>query len=338
MIDEAKKLLEEIKSASAQIKNIAQWKEFKAKYLGKKGKIQEMIKSLRHLPSEQKRATGEILNKIKREAEELFETLKKKIELEEKREQLLSIEKDPSLPSEFFIRGSLHPITLVLREIVDIFARMGFELREGPEIETDYYNFEALNIPRHHPARDMHDTFYFDETYLLRTHTSPVQIRVMEKEKPPIKIIAIGKVYRKDADVSHSPMFHQVEGLYVDKDVSFAQLKGTLEQFAIQFFGEGTVVRFRPSYFPFTEPSAEMDIKCIFCGGKGCRTCGGSGWIEILGAGMVHPKVLREVKIDPEKFTGFAFGMGVERMAMLKYSIDDIRVFFDNDLRVLEQF
>jgi phenylalanyl-tRNA synthetase alpha chain len=234
--------------------------------------------------------------------------------------------------------GGLHPLTATLQDILEIFAFLGFAVAEGPEVELDYYNFEALNIPKDHPARDMQDTFYITDEVLLRTHTSPVQVRVMEAQAPPVRVVVPGKVYRRDADLTHSPMFHQVEGLLVDEGVTFADLKGTLTAFVRLFFGEGTRLRFRPSYFPFTEPSAEVDISCVICRGAGCRVCSQSGWLEILGAGMVDPEVFRFVGYDSERFTGFAFGMGVERIAMLRYGIDDIRLFFENDLRFLEQF
>jgi len=245
---------------------------------------------------------------------------------------------DITLPGKPCLSGKTHPLNKVLDEIKDIFLPMGFSIQEGPEIELDYYNFEALNMPKHHPARDMQDTFYVSDDVVLRTHTSPVQVRVMEKKKPPLKIIAPGKVYRCDADISHTPMFHQVEGLMVDTDISFSDLKGVLGLFIHSFFGENTPVRFRPSYFPFTEPSAEVDIGCIFCAGKGCRVCKTTGWLEVMGCGMVNPRVFEMSGYDPDEFTGFAFGMGVERLTMLKYAIDDIRLFYENDLRFLQQF
>jgi len=242
------------------------------------------------------------------------------------------------LPGRCLSLGSKHPISQVTKKVVEIFSYLGFSLAEGPEIELDYYNFEALNIPKYHPARDMHDTFYISDEMLLRTHTSPVQIRVMEKQAPPVRIICLGKVYRRDSDVSHTPMFHQVEGLLVDENSSFGDLKGVLTVFIHKMFSPDTLVRFRPSFFPFTEPSAEVDIQCVMCGGKGCRVCGHTGWLEILGAGMVNPAVFRMVGYDTEEVTGFAFGMGIERIAMLKFGIDDIRLFFENDVRFLKQF
>jgi len=245
---------------------------------------------------------------------------------------------DITLPGTLLPQGRLHPITQVMEEMVDIFVGMGFQVVEGPQVELDYYNFEALNIPRDHPARDMHDTFYFSRDVVLRTHTSPVQVRVMETQRPPVQIIAPGAVYRRDSDVSHTPMFHQVEGLLVDEGISFAHLRGVLTLFVHRMFGDEVGLRFRPSFFPFTEPSAEVDIACVICKGIGCRVCGGTGWLEILGAGMVHPEVFRAVGYDPEEVTGFAFGMGIERIALLKYGINDIRLFFANDLRFLRQF
>ncbi len=312
--------------------------QIKGKYLGKKGIIQQELKKLPSLPIEERKKFGSLLNKLKQELEELFRKRFEELELYEVRRILKEKLPDPSLPAGFFPEGGIHPITRTLEEIVEALKDMGFELEEGPEIETDFYNFEALNIPPDHPARTMHDTFYISDKVLLRTHTSPVQIRVMQKKKPPIKMMAVGKVYRRDADVSHSPMFHQVEGLYVDKDVTFAHLKATLLELAKRLFGEESRIRIRPSFFPFTEPSVEVDVSCFICGGKGCRTCGWSGWIEILGAGMVDPEVFRMVGIDPEEYRGFAFGLGVERIAMLRYGIDDIRLFFENDLRFLKQF
>jgi len=245
---------------------------------------------------------------------------------------------DPTLPGRRLPAGHLHPITLILNEVCGVFEKMGFSIAQGPEIELDFYNFEALNIPPDHPARDMQDTFYVDDKVLLRTHTSPIQVRTMEKMSPPLRIIAPGKVYRCDSDVTHTPMFHQVEGLMVDKNVSFSHLKGILTYFAQEIFDQDTAVRFRPSFFPFTEPSAEIDIQCVMCRGKGCRVCSQTGWLEVLGAGLVHPAVFRHVDIDPDVYSGFAFGLGIERIAMLRYGINDIRLFYDNDLRFLKQF
>lgn len=310
----------------------------RTKYSGKKGLVTSKLKALSSIPPDERPLYGSTLNEIKNFIEE---TLKNKEVLlrENEKEKRLQTEKiDITLPGKFTPFGREHPIKQVLSEIKDIFVSMGFSIEEGPEVELDYYNFEALNIPKHHPARDMQDTFYISEDVVLRTHTSPVQVRVMEKKKPPLKIIAPGKVYRCDADISHTPMFHQVEGLMVDTEISFSDLKGVLELFIHSFFGKNTPVRFRPSYFPFTEPSAEVDIGCIFCAGKGCRVCKTTGWLEVLGCGMVNPKVFGMSGYRPDEYTGFAFGMGVERMTMLKYSIDDIRLFYENDLRFLRQF
>ena len=311
--------------------------DLRVKYLGKKGVITLSLKKVGSLSSEERPEFGRQVNEVKKFLEEGIKAkkdeLKKKASLDEKKDFF-----DPTLPGKRPARGTLHPITQVMDEVISIFTFMGFEVTEGPEIESDYYNFEALNIPKDHPARDMQDTFYITDDIVLRTHTSPVQIRTMEKESPPIRIIAPGKVYRCDSDISHTPMFHQVEGLFVDEGISFAHLKGILKIFVHEVFGRDTALRFRPSFFPFTEPSAEVDVQCVICKGKGCRLCSNSGWLEILGAGMVDPEVFKSVNYDSEKWTGFAFGMGIERIAMLKYGIDDIRLFFENDLRFLKQF
>ncbi|MEW6007147.1 MAG: phenylalanine--tRNA ligase subunit alpha [bacterium] len=298
----------------------------KARYLGSKGIITSALANLKNIPQEKRKEIGKTLNEAKRLIEKAIKE-KKFI----KEEEFF----DETLPVIMPKIGKKHPITQVIDEVVDIFVQLGFSIEEGPEIELIEYNFDALNIPFHHPARDMHDTFYIDEKYLLRTHTSPVQIRVMKEKKPPIRIIAPGRVYRRDADISHSPMFHQVEGLLVDKNITFGDLKGILSFFLEEVFGKESKIRFRPSYFPFTEPSSEVDISCILCNGKGCRTCKNTGYLEILGAGMVDPEVFKYVGIDIEEYTGFAFGLGVERIAMLKYGIADIRLFFENDLRFL---
>lgn len=309
----------------------------RVRYLGRKGILTEKLKLLSSLPHQERASFGKDLNEIKELVTKAIEEKRaflKEIELKER----LAVESiDVTLPGKYTPAGSLHPISKTLNEIIDIFLCMGFSVEEGPEVELDYYNFEALNIPKDHPARDMQDTFYITDDVILRTHTSPVQIRVLESMRPPLRFIAPGKVYRCDADISHTPMFHQVEGLMVDTDISMAHLKGVLETFIHRFFTPKTPVRFRPSFFPFTEPSAEVDVGC-FCEGKGCSVCKGSGWIEILGAGMVNPHVFEMVGYDPEAYSGFAFGMGIERIAMLKYGIDDIRLFFENDLRFLRQF
>lgn len=313
--------------------------EIRVKYLGKKGVLTGILRGMGSLSPEERPAAGKLANDVREEIENAIENAKKSIK-EKEREQRLAFETiDVTMPGKANPIGGVHPLTKVLDEIQEIFLGMGFSVVEGPEVELDYYNFEALNIPKNHPARDEQDTFYIKDGVVLRTQTSPVQIREMEKSKPPIRIIAPGRVYRSDAvDATHSPMFTQIEGLVVDEGITMSDLKGTLDTFAKRFFGESTKTKFRPHHFPFTEPSAEVDVSCFACGGKGCRICKNSGWIEILGCGMVHPDVLRRGKIDPEKYSGFAFGMGLERLAMIKYGIDDIRLFYENDLRFLKQF
>jgi len=310
-------------------------KALKTAYLGRKGAITVFLKSIAQLPLQERPQAGQKANAVKKELDAAIKSAFQQIEdtLAGQTDAL-----DVSLPGRPVARGVLHPITQVNREICAIFSRLGFDVVEGPEVETDYYNFEALNIPRNHPARDMQDTFYVSSDIVLRTHTSPTQPRVMEKQQPPVRIIAPGKVFRCDSDLTHTPMFHQVEGLFVDEKVSFGDLKGILTTFVHQMFDEDTSLRFRPSFFPFTEPSAEVDIRCVICRGAGCRVCSHTGWLEVLGSGMVHPAVFENVGYDTEKYTGFAFGMGVERIAMLKFGIDDIRKFFENDLRFLSQF
>lgn len=308
----------------------------RVQYLGKKGFLTQQMKALGALAPEVRAEAGKELNQAKQTIQTLFTTQKALLEQSLPAQGASRI--DVTLPAREVPQGRLHPITLVLEQITSFFTQNGFQRVEGPEIETEYYNFEALNIPPAHPARTMHDTFYLEEGMLLRTHTSPVQMRVMETQKPPLRVIAPGRVYRCDSDVTHTPMFHQVEGLLIDKEVSFADLKGMLSHFLEAFWGKKLPMRFRPIYFPFTEPSAEVDIGCVHCQGKGCRTCGKTGWLEVLGCGMVHPTVLRKGGIDPEEWSGFAFGLGVERFAMLYYAIDDIRLFFENDLRMLKQF
>ncbi|NLI29284.1 MAG: phenylalanine--tRNA ligase subunit alpha [Nitrospiraceae bacterium] len=312
--------------------------QLKAKYLGKKGVVTLQLKTLGALSAEERPHAGKRINELKEAIESLSEAKEVELTHQELAKRLASESIDITLPGKTTGIGRAHPISTVLNEIIDIFVRLGFSVEEGPEVELDHYNFEALNIPKDHPARDMQDTFYVSDDVVLRTHTSPVQVRVMERQKPPLRFIAPGKVYRCDADVSHTPMFHQVEGLVVDTHITFSNLKGVLVSFVHQMFGPQVPVRFRPSFFPFTEPSAEIDIGCILCDAKGCRVCKGSGWLEVMGAGMVNPKVLEFGGIDPELYTGFAFGMGVERITMLKYRIDDIRLLFENDLRFLRQF
>ncbi len=306
--------------------------------LGKQGALTARLKTLGKLPAQERPAAGKAINQAKAAISEAILDRKRLLSESALRERLEEERIDVTLPGRGQASGGLHPVTRTLERIAAFFAQVGFDVREGPEIEDDYHNFEALNIPAHHPARAMHDTFYFDAHTVLRTHTSPVQIRVMENHAPPLRIIAPGKVYRCDSDLTHTPMFHQVEGLMVDENVSLADLKGMLHDFLRNFFEADLDVRFRPSYFPFTEPSAEADIQCVQCRGVGCRVCGHTGWLEILGCGMVHPKVFENVGIDNESFTGYAFGMGVERLAMLRYGVNDLRLFFENDLRFLRQF
>ena len=312
--------------------------EVEGKYLSKKGLLSALLKSLKDVPADQRPQVGARANEAKAALEKVFTERKSKFDAEALELKLQKERIDWSLPARKVSIGSTHPITKVIAEISQIFGRLGFDLTQGPEVETEFYNFEALNIAEDHPARDMQDTFYLPWGSLLRTQTSPVQIRTMKSRKPPIRILSPGAVFRSDYDVTHTPMFHQVEGLYVDQGVSFAELKGCLEFFAREMFGQGTKIRLRPSYFPFVEPGAEVDVTCAQCKGKGCRVCKETGWLEILGAGMVHPKVFEAVGYDPTSVSGFAFGMGVERIAMLKYSIPDLRLLFENDPRFLKQF
>jgi phenylalanyl-tRNA synthetase alpha chain len=317
-------------------KNAEDLERLRVKYLGRKGVLTQVLRSLGQLTPEARRRVGQEANLAKESLEEALGAALTALKEAVRKTPAPSL--DVTLPARRSPLGRLHPITRIMAEVCDIFLHLGFEAVEGPEVELDWYNFEALNIPPDHPARDMQDTFYFNDQVLLRTHTSPMQIRVMEKRQPPVRIIAPGRVYRRDSDLTHTPMFHQVEGLLVDEGVTFADLKGVLTAFVHEMFGPEVGVRFRPSYFPFTEPSAEVDIECVICRGEGCRVCKITGWLEVLGAGMVHPAVFEAVGYDPETYTGFAFGLGIERIAMLKYGIDDIRLFFDNDLRFLRQF
>ena len=310
----------------------------RVRLLGKKGIITEQMKSLGQMDPEQRKQAGQQINNAKQAIQSALEARKNALQQAALDDKLQQEAVDVTLPGRGQSVGGLHPITRTMQRIEHLFMQLGFEIAEGPEIEDDFHNFEALNIPASHPARAMHDTFYFNDGRLLRTHTSPVQIRVMAERQPPLRIIAPGRVYRCDSDLTHTPMFHQVEGLMVDESVSFADLKGILDDFLKNFFEEDLAVRFRPSYFPFTEPSAEADIQCVMCGGKGCRVCSHTGWIEVLGCGMVHPRVFEHVNIDAEKYTGFAFGMGVERLTMLRYGVNDLRLYFENDLRFLQQF
>ena len=334
--------LEEILSqglqALAESKDLTQLDQVRVSYLGKKGAFTLQMKELGKLDPDQRRSVGQVINKAKGEFQQKLEAAKTAMQQAALDARLASESIDVTLPGRGQSVAGLHPVTITLRRISKIFASVGFNVVEGPEIEDDYHNFEALNIPAHHPARAMHDTFYFDPHTVLRTHTSPVQIRAMEANEPPLKVIAPGRVYRCDSDVTHTPMFHQVEGFLVDTDVSFADLKGVVYEFLRAFFEKDIQVRFRPSYFPFTEPSAEVDIECVMCDGKGCRVCGHTGWLEVMGCGMIHPEVFKSVNINSDDFTGFAFGMGVERLAMLRYGINDLRLFFENDLKFLQQF
>ncbi len=304
------------------------------KYLGKKGLVTGLMRRMGSLPPEERPGVGRVANQVKTEISEAVKARAEKVT--RAGEQTAGL--DVTLPGRRLHRGHRHPVTRTINEICEIFTRMGFNIAEGPEVELDYYNFEALNFPKDHPARDMQDTLYISDDVVLRTHTSPMQIRTMEKKRPPVWVAVPGKTFRRDSDVSHTPMFHQIEGLVVDRGITFGDLKGVLTSFVHQFFSPDTPLRFRPSFFPFTEPSAEVDIGCVICRGQGCRTCGYTGWLEILGSGMVDPAVYKFVDYDPQKISGFAFGMGIERVAMLKYGIDDIRLFFDNDLRFLKQF
>ncbi len=310
----------------------------RTKYLGRKGLLTGLLRNIAQVPDEEKPLFGKSCNEVKERLNSRIEDALKLHSSRKKEDILLKEKIDVTLPGRFVPCGRIHPVIQVRREICAIFASFGFSVVEGPEVELDYYNFEALNIPKDHPARDMQDTFYIEENVVLRTHTSPVQIRIMEKLQPPVRILSPGRVYRPDSDISHTPMFHQMEGLLVDRGISFGDLKGILTAFLKKVFGDKTTLRFRPSFFPFTEPSAEVDIRCVMCSGKGCRVCGQSGWLEILGSGMVDPAVFQNVGYDPEEYTGFAFGLGLERIAMLKYGISDIRLFFENDIRFLRQF
>ena len=332
-------ILDQAKASIAAAKSLKELDDLRVKFLGKKGELTALLKGLGKLSKEERPKMGEAINQAKVKLQNLLTDRKNHLETLELEKRLLKEKIDVSLPGRNVEMGGLHQVTITLNRIQSLFAKNGFEVETGPEIEDDFHNFTALNIPEHHPARAMHDTFYFDESTVLRTHTSPVQIRTMENKKPPLRIIAPGRVYRCDSDITHTPMFHQVEGLIVDKDANFAQLKGLLIDFLRAYFEkEDLQVRFRPSYFPFTEPSAEADIECVICGGEGCRVCKKTGWLEVLGCGVVHPNVLNSVDIDAEEYTGLAFGMGVERLAMLRYGVNDLRLFFENDIRFLRQF
>jgi phenylalanyl-tRNA synthetase alpha chain len=331
-------ILTQALEALAHANDLTELDQVRVNYLGKKGLFTQHMKELGNLDPEQRKSVGQVINTAKNSFQDALDSHKAILESAELQARLASECVDVTLPGRGQAISGLHPVTITLRRIAKIFASVGFDVVEGPEIEDDYHNFGALNIPDHHPARAMHDTFYFDAHTVLRTHTSPVQIRVMESEQPPLKVIAPGRVYRCDSDLTHTPMFHQVEGFLVDTNVSFADLKGVVFEFLRAFFEKDIQVRFRPSYFPFTEPSAEVDIECVICDGKGCRVCSHTGWLEVMGCGMIHPEVFKSVNIDNERYSGFAFGMGVERLAMLRYGINDLRMFFENDLKFLQQF
>jgi phenylalanyl-tRNA synthetase alpha chain len=338
MTGELKVLREQAEAELRQAGTEEAFQAIRTRYLGRKGLLTGLLRNIANVAPTERPQFGKECNEVKEELSARIDELLAGLASSKKDEILLRERLDVTLPGRGVRHGRLHPVTQVREEICRIFAGLGFSVVEGPEVELDYYNFEALNIPKNHPARDMQDTFYVEENIVLRTHTSPVQVRIMEKTRPPVRILSPGRVYRRDSDISHTPMFHQIEGLLVDRGITFGDLKGVLTVFLKQIFGEDTAPRFRPSFFPFTEPSAEVDIRCVMCSGRGCRVCGQSGWLEILGSGMVDPEVFRNVGYDPEEFTGFAFGLGLERIAMLKFGISDIRLFFDNDMRFLEQF
>lgn len=331
-------LLQSALQAAAAVVSEHDLQQVRARFLGRKGELTAIMKEMGTLPPEQRPLFGAQANQVKEQLETLFDKRMEELRQSELQRRLSAERVDVTLPGRRQRRGFKHPITQVTEELVNIFARLGFGVAEGPEVERDFYNFEALNIPRDHPARDMQDTFYISDEVVLRTHTSPVQIRTMLNTQPPVRVVAPGTVYRRDSDITHSPMFHQIEGFLVDHQVTFGDLKGILTAFITEYFGAGTGVRFRPSFFPFTEPSAEVDIQCVSCGGSGCRVCKNSGWLEILGSGMIDPEVFKAVGYDPEVYSGFAFGMGIERIAMLKYGVNDLRLFFENDVRFLKQF
>jgi len=338
MKEELQAIQEEGLEALRQVSNLKELESLRIDFFGRKGKLTDVMKGMGNLSQEERPIIGKLANDVRTALTDAFDTTKNALESKQQEQQLMAEAIDVTLPGRKPAYGKAHPVMQTLERIESIFNQMGFQVVTGPEIETEHYNFDALNTPSDHPARDLHDTFYLKDGHLLRTHNSPVQIRAMEKQKPPIRIIVPGKAYRVDYDVSHTPMFHQVEGLLVDRHVTFSELKGVIVSFAKQMFGDQTQMRFRPHFFPFTEPSAEADITCTVCQGKGCRSCGHTGWIEILGAGAVDPEVFRAVNYDPEEVTGFAFGMGVERIANLQFRIPDIRTLYENDLRFLRQF
>lgn len=337
-MDNLTSLAREAIDLAEQVEDLTGLDQIRVDYLGKKGHLTTLLKSLGKLSPEERPAAGAQINAAKQQVQEVLNQRREALEQARIDQQLAAERIDVSLPGRNAEQGGIHPVTRTLERIAAIFEAVGYEVQEGPEVEDDFHNFEALNIPPEHPARAMHDTFYVDQHHVLRTHTSPVQIRVMENQHPPLRIICPGRVYRCDSDLTHTPMFHQVEGLVVDRGISFADLRGTVDQFLKAFFEADVPVRFRPSYFPFTEPSAEVDIQCTQCHGKGCRVCKHTGWLEIMGCGMVHPNVFTASGVDARQYSGFAFGLGVERMAMLRYGINDLRLFFENDLNFLRQF
>ena len=339
LIDDLKKIEKEAEKELKEVASLDELEDLRIKYLGKKGAIQSIFSQMGKIDAEQRPVVGKEANILKNKIQNWLGEHKERLEKEAARKRFEAEKIDVTLPGNKVSTGRTHPLSLVTEEIEDIFIGMGFDIAEGPEVESEYYNFEALNIPEHHPARDLQDTLYIDDHYLLRTHTSPVQVRTMEQQEPPIRIIAPGRVYRSDElDASHSPIFHQTEGLVIDKDISFSDLKGTIKLIVEALFGSEREVRFRPSYFPFTEPSAEVDVSCIVCGGEGCPLCSHTGWLDILGSGMVHPNVLEMSGYDSDIYSGYAFGVGLDRLALLKYGIDDIRVLYENDKRFLHQF
>ncbi len=332
------RLLDEARKAAADAIDVSAVEQLRVRYLGKKGILTEQLKRLGGLPPDDRPQAGQLVNEAKQSLQDELNRRRQELESAQRAARLASETVDVTLPGRGLRQGGHHPVTRTVQRLQTLFRHRGFAVADGPEVEDEFHNFEALNIPENHPARAMHDTFYFGSGLLLRTHTSPVQIRYMEQHKPPLRVIAPGRVYRCDSDVTHTPMFHQIEGLMVDDMVSFADLKGVVGEFLERFFERALKLRFRPSFFPFTEPSAEVDIECVICGGGGCRVCKQSGWLEVLGCGMVHPEVLRHVGIDSERYSGFAFGLGVERLTMLRYGVNDLRMFFENDLRFLRQF
>ena len=339
MKEQLKSIRETALCAVKNAASIAEIEELRVRFLGKKGEVSAILKQLGQLSAEERPIIGQLANEVRADIEGAITEIKESLERAAQAEKLSKESIDITMPGKAERKGGLHPLNVVLEDMIDIFQSMGFDVVDGPEVETDYYNFEALNVPADHPARDMQDTFYLNENLLLRTQTSAAQIRTMKTRKPPIRIVCPGRVFRADeVDATHSPVFHQMEGLVVDKNITMCDLKGVLEQFAHEIYGPDTKVKFRPSFFPFTEPSVEVDVTCSECGGKGCRVCKGSGWIEILGAGMVHPNVLRACGIDPEEYSGFAFGIGLDRLTTTRYKISDIRLLFENDVRFLEQF